>query len=266
MRDIDIYLAGEIHNNFDQSHATKIIVKDMAKQNKIDCIALELPVEKYQKILDDYDTKKNAFSLGGLSPYGLFAQKFNLDLIATDYKNTFLTNLTDQLNEIHTQNQPPKKILKLSNGVEINTSTKDEETETEFNKEKIQEMYNLGEKILKPFTLDGKLSDNPVCKDFLRGNHETNIVEFLLNAVIEERERFMAYSIDSYLTNNPGKNLVQITGVGHLDGLNEKLKDKYNVEMIYCTPEEAKDDKYKIDYGWMSKLAGKLLKERNYGR
>lgn len=200
---IDIYLFGEEHNNTGYQLAAYGAVKRFAKAGKINCLSLEMEVEKYQASLDDYDWKSRGMVFGRYTPLISLAKEKGLEVIASDYRDTLATFIINEIDRIDREGK-------------IN----------------LEDQKNL-DRLLRPLILKGKFGSDNFYKRFLDIKNIDDLSDFFLLVSQEERERHMSHQIIRYLRKNSGSAIFHLSGRDHIDSLKKKLS-KAGYEVATC--------------------------------
>ena len=200
MGDIDIYLAGEEHESHEYMLAGMKLIKRLADSGSITCFSMELPFEKYQICMDNFKIDSYGDEFGIYTPWIFMSKKRGLDVIASDYRDTFAGQVINAIRELDGSIDEPDEI-----------------------KEKL-----IADRF-RPLTYVADAStDKPdVYRAFSKELQKAeDIFDFLAAVYTEERERFTANRLDEYLLRNQPSSILHICGLDHLEGLVEKLGKK----------------------------------------
>jgi len=198
MGDIDIYLAGEEHNNHQYRMAEIELIKDMAESNTINCLSLELPFQRYNQHLKGFSLEEleTHSPFGELTPIIFIAKKKGLDVIASDYRDTLAGYIIEGLRK-----------------ADDSFHCSDDNKEKELEKLLLPLKYAPGDSSF----YNGFSGDVAAAPD---------IFDFISAAYDEERERFTASILDNYIGTNAGAVVLHIAGHDHVEGIKRKLEDK----------------------------------------
>jgi hypothetical protein len=199
MGEYDVFLAGEEHHEHEYRLAGIRLVKRLSEQKRISCLSMELPFNEYQHILDGFTPGGYGPELGDYTSLVHIAKKRGLDVIASDYRDSFAGHVIRSLRELDLRSDAPDKA-----------------------KERLFLEY------LKPLCFaPGQVAGKGIYAGFSDDIcSASDLFDFLAFAYSAERELFAANSIDSYLRRVEGSSILHIAGVDHVKGICAKLESK----------------------------------------
>ena len=108
MKTPEVYLAGEEHHQHSYIMAEIALIKRLVAEGAISALSLELEYYKYGEVEADIN------SVGRIAPIVSLARRNHLDILASDYRDTFIGHVIKELRKRDDRSNAPDSEKEVS--------------------------------------------------------------------------------------------------------------------------------------------------------